>query len=69
MFQFANDLVVDGFLHKQSTTGTTNVTLIEVDSVDDAFDRLIDRGVFEDDVRRFAAQFQRASFVRARDCF
>ena len=41
------------------------MSLIEVDAVDDSLDGLIERRVFEDDVRRLAAQLERQLLLRA----
>ena len=41
------------------------IELIEEDSVDDSFDRLIDGGIIENDVRGFAAKLERQLFVAA----
>ncbi len=57
------------FLHKQSAAGAADMSLVEVDSVDNAFDRLINRGILKNDIRRFASQLQRASLLGARDRF
>src|SRR5262245_30038317 len=45
------------------------MSLVEEDTVDDSFDGLIDRGIVEDDVGGFPAQFQREFLVRRRKCF
>ena len=62
--QFADDLRENAFLHEQARAGATNVALIEINSGDDSFDRLIDRRVFENDVRRFAAKLERQLLLR-----
>ncbi len=41
------------------------MTLVEVDAVDDALDRLVERGVVEDDVRGLAAELERQLLARA----
>ena len=64
--QLANDLRENAFLHEQARAGAANVTLIEIDAGNDSFDRLIDRRVFENDVRRLAAELERQLFSRAR---
>ncbi len=38
--------------------------LIEIDSGNDSFDRLIDRGVFKNNVRRFATEFESQFLLR-----
>ena len=52
---------------QQPGTGAADVALVEEDAVDDALDGLVDRRVFEDDVRRLAAEFEREPFARAGD--
>ena len=58
----------DAFLHQQARTGATDLSLIEPDAVDQAFDRAVEIGVFEDDERRFASQFEREPLVAGRSC-
>ena len=41
------------------------MALVEVDAVDDSLDRLVDRGVVEDDVRGLAAELERQLLARA----
>ena len=43
------------------------MALIEINSGDDAFDRLIDRRVFKNNVRGFAAELERELLLRSGD--
>ena len=56
----------DGLLDEQARAGAAHLALVEVDAVDDALDRLVERGVLEDDVRGLAAELQGQRLVRAR---
>src|SRR5439155_20164331 len=47
--------------------GAADVALVEEDAVDDAFDRLIDRGVIENDIGGFPAELQRVALLRSRE--
>ena len=51
-------LLGDRLLDQQPRAGAADVALVEEDAVDDALDRLVDRGVVEDDVGRLAAELQ-----------
>ena len=51
--------VRDRLLHQQPAAGAAHVALVEEDAVDDALDRLVERGVVEHDVGRLAAQLER----------
>ena len=57
--ELPHQLVVDRLLHEQPRAGTADVPLVEVDPVDDPLDRLVERAVVEDDVRRLAAELER----------
>ena len=57
----------NAFLDEQTRTGTANVALIEINSGDNSFDRLIDWRVFENDVGRFAAKLERQLLLRPGD--
>src|SRR5262245_2936289 len=63
--QLLDQRLVDRLLHEQSRARATNVTLVEVDPVDDPFHRLVERAVVEDDVRGLAAELERQPLVRA----
>ena len=63
--QLAHDDVVHALLDEEARARTAHVPLVEVDAVDDAFDRLVERRIFEHDVRRFAAQLERELLLRA----
>ncbi len=56
----------DALLHQQARTGAADLSLIEPDAIDQAFDRAVEVGVFEDDERRFASQFEREPLVAGR---
>ncbi len=56
--QSAKHLIRNRFLNEQSRSRATDVALIEEDPVDDAFDHLVDRCVFEDDVRTLTTEFE-----------
>ena len=57
--QLRDRLLVDRLLHEQARAGAADVALVEVDPVDDPLDRLVERGVVEDDVRGLAAELER----------
>src|SRR3954470_3791031 len=57
--QLVDDRLVDRFLDEQARAGAAHMALVEVDAVDDALDRLVERGVVEDDVRSLAAELER----------
>jgi len=42
--------IVDTFLDEETAPGATDVALVEVDPVDDPFDRFVEGGVFHDDL-------------------
>src|SRR5439155_27285977 len=54
-------------LDEEARARAADVALVEVDTVDDSFDRLIERGVVEDDVRRLAAKLERQLLVGSRE--
>ena len=57
----------DRLLDEQPRAGAADLALVEVDAVDDALDRLVERRVVEDDVRGLAAELQRQRLVGAGD--
>ena len=63
--QLVDDRLVDRLLHEEPRAGAADVALVEVDAVDDPLDRLVERGVVEDDVRRLAAELERQLLARA----
>jgi hypothetical protein len=67
VLELADHFVVHAFLHEEAAAGAAHVALVEVDAVDDAFDGLVDGGVGEDDVGRFAAELERELFAGAGD--
>ena len=56
----------DRLLDEQPRPGAADLALVEVDAVDDALDRLVERRVVEDDVRGLAAELQGQRLVGAR---
>src|SRR5205807_692550 len=50
-------------LHQQARAGAANVTLIEKDAADRALDRLINRRIIANDIRRLPAKFERQFFL------
>src|SRR6202451_1421251 len=56
----------NALLHKQARSGTAPLSLIEPDSIDEAFDGAVQIGIFKNDERRFAAQFERKPLVTLR---
>src|ERR687888_467268 len=64
--QLLDDRLVDRLLHEQPRACAADVALVEVDAVDDPLDRLVERGVVEDDVRGLTAELEREPLVRAR---
>src|SRR5262249_17945603 len=57
--ELLDDGLVDRLLHEQPRAGAADVALVEVDAVHDPLDRLVERRVVEDDVRRLAAELER----------
>jgi hypothetical protein len=53
----------NAFLHQQARTRAAHLSLVEPDSVDQAFDRAVEIGIFENNERRFPSQFEREAFV------
>ena len=62
---FASTSLGDALLHEQARARAADVALVEEDPLDDALDRLVDRGVLEDDVGRLAAELEREADVAA----
>jgi len=58
----------NALLHEQARTGAADLPLVEPDSVDQAFDGAVEIGVFEDDERRFAAEFEGEPLVAGCGC-
>src|SRR5471030_399876 len=63
--QLGEEFFLDRFLHQQTRTGAADLALVEPDRIDQAFDGGVEVRVFEDDERRFAAQFQRQLLAAA----
>src|SRR5436305_9404541 len=57
--ELCDQRLVDGLLDEEARAGAADMSLVEVDPVDDPFDRLVQRGVVEDDVRGLAAELER----------
>src|SRR6476646_4545607 len=49
--ELRDERLVDRLLDEEAGAGAADVALVEVDAVDDPLDRLVERGVVEDDVR------------------
>src|SRR5205823_6242720 len=62
--ELVDDRLVDRLLDEQTRAGAADVALVEVDAVDDPLDRLVERGVVEDDVRCLAAELERELLSR-----
>ena len=52
------ELVGDRLLHQEAAPGAADLALVEEDAVDDTFDRLVERSVFEDDVGRLPTELK-----------
>ena len=57
--ELRDERLVDRLLHEEPRAGAADVSLVEVDAVDDPLDRLVERRVVEDDVRGLAAELER----------
>ena len=62
--QLLDHRLVDRFLDEQARTRAADVTLVEVDAVDDALDGLVESRVVEDHVRRLPAELEGEALVR-----
>ena len=60
--QLFDELVVNLFLHEQTTAGTAALALVEIEGVVRADGRRVEVGVGEDDVGAFAAQLEGQPF-------
>ena len=58
-FQPRQEARLDAFGDQQPRARAADLTLVEEDAVDDAFDGAVEIGVVEHDERRFAAKLQR----------
>src|SRR3989338_5760833 len=65
VFQFANDLIMDPLLYKETGTGATDMSLIIIDAIDNSLDGLIDRCIFKNNVGRFSTELHGQSFSGA----
>src|SRR5580692_2722371 len=54
-----DDAVEDGLLDVESRSGAATLAVIEENRARSSFDRCIEIGILEDDVRRLAAEFER----------
>src|ERR1700722_1361691 len=61
---FGDERLGDAFLHQEARAGAANLALVEPDAVDEAFNGGVEVGVFENNERGFAAEFERKFFVR-----
>src|SRR6185436_3842744 len=57
--ELRDERLVDRLLDEKARAGTADVSLVEVDPVDDPLDRLVERSVVENDVRGLAAELER----------
>src|SRR4029077_13693381 len=64
--ELGDERLVDRLLHEEARAGAADVSLVEVDAVDDPLYRLVERGVVEDDVRGLPAEFERQLLAGAR---
>ena len=60
---FRDERLGDALLHQQARAGAANLSLVEPDAIDQAFDGAVEVGIFENDERRLAAQFERKPLV------
>jgi hypothetical protein len=60
---------LDAFLDQYARTRAADLSLIEPDRIDNAFDGAVDVGIGEDDEGRLAAKFQRQLLAGARSRF
>ena len=60
-----DERLVDRLLDEEPRAGAADVSLVEVDAVDDPLDRLVERRVVEDDVRGLAAELEREPLAGA----
>ena len=60
---FRHERFRNTFLHQQARTGATNLSLIEPDSVDQAFDCAVQVGILEHNEGRLAAKLERKPFA------
>ena len=63
---FGDQGLGDTLLHEQAGTGATDLSLIEPDSIYQAFDGAVEIGIFEYYEWRLAAQFERKPLVTIR---
>ena len=61
---FAIEPLAHAFLHEQPRAGAADLSLVEPDRVDDAFDDGVEIGVVEHDERRLPAQLERELLAR-----
>ena len=66
LLQLCDERLIDRLLHEKSRASAAHVPLVEVDAVDDSLDRLVERRVVEDDVRRLAAELERQPLLACR---
>src|SRR3954471_13670676 len=56
--ELRDERLIDRLLDEEPGTGAADMSLVEVNPVDDPLDGLVERRVVEDDVRRLAAQLE-----------
>ena len=61
-----DELIVDAAFDEETGTGGADLALAEKDAHEDALERGLEVGIGEDDVGRFAAEFERDLFQIAR---
>ena len=67
VLELVDERLGDRLLDEQPRPGAAHLALVEVDAVDDALDRLVERRVVEDDVGGLAAELERQRLVGAGD--
>ena len=67
VLELVDERLDDRLLDEQARAGAADLALVEVDAVDDALDRLVERRVVEDDVGGLAAELEGQRLVRAGD--
>ena len=63
VLELVDERLGDRLLDEQARARAADLALVEVDAVDDALDRLVERRVIEDDVGGLAAELEREALV------
>jgi len=58
VLNLADQFIGDALLHQQPRTGAANLSLVEPDAVDQAFDGAVEVRVFKDDEGGFPTEFE-----------